>query len=57
MFFGSVKGVKNSAVFNTFIETCKQLGVSFRDYFCRLIQELKKGRKDYENLLPMTIYK
>lgn len=23
MFFGSIKGVKNSAVFNTFIETCK----------------------------------
>ena len=39
------------------IRPCKQLGVSFRDYFCRLIQELKKGRKDYENLLPMTIYK
>ena len=53
----AIRPVKNSAVFNTFIETCKQLGVSFRDYFCRLIQELKKGRKDYENLLPMTIYK
>ena len=39
------------------LKTCKQLGVSFWDYFCRLIQELKKGRKDYENLLLMTIYK
>lgn len=56
MFFGSVKGISNSAVFNTFIETCKQLGISFRDYFCRLMREMKKGRTDYENLLPMTIY-
>ena len=57
LFFGSVKGIKNSAIYNTFIETCKQAGVSFRDYFCRLLREFKKGRTDYENLLPMTICK
>lgn len=57
LFFGSVKGIQNSAIYNTFIETCKQVGVSFRDYFCRLLRELKKGRTDYENLLPMTICK
>ena len=57
LFFGSVKGIQNSAIYNTFIETCKQAGVSFRDYFCRLLKELKKGRTDYENLLPMTIRK
>lgn len=57
LFFGSVKGIQNSAIYNTFIETCKQAGVSFRDYFCKLLRELKKGRTDYENLLPMTIYK
>ena len=45
------------SIYNTFIETCKQEGVSFRDYFCRLLREFKKGRTDYENLLPMTIYK
>ena len=56
-FFGSVKGIQNSAIYNTFIETCRQVGVSFRDYFCRLLRELKKGRTDYENLLPMTICK
>ncbi len=55
--FGSVKGIQNSAIYNTFIETCKQAGVSFRDYFCRLLREFKKGRTDYENLLPMTICK
>lgn len=56
MFFRSVQGVQNSAVYNTFIETCKQVGVSFRDYYCKLLREIKKGRTDYENLLPMTIY-
>ena len=57
LFFGSVKGIQNSAIYNTFIETCKQAGLSFRDYFCKLFRELKKGRTDYENLLPMTICK
>ena len=57
LFFGSVKGIQNSAIYNTFIETCKQAGVSFRDYFCKLLREFKKGRTDYENLLPMTICK
>ena len=57
LFFGCVKGIQNSAIYNTFIETCKQAGVSFRDYFCKLLRELKKGRTDYENLLPMTICK
>lgn len=57
LFFGSVKGIQNSAIYNTFIETCKQAGVSFRDYFCKLLRELKKGRTDYENLLSMTICK
>ena len=56
MFFRSVQGVQNSAIYNTFIETCKQVGVSFRDYYCKLLREIKKGRTDYENLLPMTIY-
>ena len=57
LFFGNVKETQNSAIYNTFIETCKQVGVSFRDYFCKLLRELKKGRTNYENLLPMTICK
>ena len=55
LFFGSTNGALRSAVYNTFIETCKSLGVSFRQYFTRLIIEIKKGRTDYENLLPMTL--
>lgn len=54
LFFGSVKEIQNSVTYNTFVETCKLVDVSFRDYFCRLLRELKKGRTNYENLLPMT---
>lgn len=55
LFFCSTGGALNSAIYNTFIETCKQVGVSFRDYFRQLMQELFSGRTDYENLLPQTI--
>ena len=50
----SVKGIQNSTIYNTYIETSKQTGVSFKDNFCKLLIELKKGRTDYENLPPMT---
>ena len=42
-------------MFNTFIQTCKQVGVSFRQYFKALLKAVKSGRTDYENLLPMTL--
>lgn len=55
LFFGSTQGALNSATYNTFIETCKQMGISFRDYYRRVMKELQAGRVDYENLLPQTI--
>ena len=55
LFFGSTKGALRSAIYNTFIETCKQAKISFQQFFCTYLAELKKGRTDYENLLPMTI--
>lgn len=55
LFFCSDKGARNSAIYNTFITTCRQVGVSFGDYFRKLMKELGTGRTDYENLLPMTI--
>ena len=55
LFFGSTKGALRSAVYNTFIETCKQAKISFQQFFCRYLEEVNKGRTDYENLLPMTI--
>jgi hypothetical protein len=55
LFYCSTNGATRSAVYNTFIETCRSLGISFRQYFEKLIIEMNKGRTDYENLLPMTI--
>lgn len=55
LFLGSVQGALRSAMYNTFIQTCKQVGVSFRQYFKALLKAVKSGRTDYENLLPMTI--
>ena len=55
LFFGSVQGALRSAMYNTFIQTCKQVGVSFRQYFKALLKAVKSGRTDYENLLPITI--
>lgn len=55
LFFGSTKGAFNSAVYNTFIETCKQVGISFRGYFLAVLKKSVSGGKDYENLLPMKI--
>lgn len=54
-FYCSESGARNAAVFNTFIQTCKQSGISFMSYFRKVMNELKNGRTDYENLLPATI--
>ena len=48
LFFGSVQGALRSAMYNTFIQTCKQVGVSFRQYFKALLKAVKSGRTDYE---------
>ena len=55
LFYCSVKGATSAAIYNTFIETCKQVGIPFQEYFKKVIQAFKSGREDYENLLPMTI--
>ena len=46
---------RNATTFNTFIQTCKQMGVPFMSYFKKVMNELKNGRTDYQNLLPTTI--
>lgn len=55
LFYCSESGARNAAIFNTFIQTCKQMGVPFMSYFKKVMDELKNGRTDYENLLPATI--
>lgn len=55
LFFASVQGGIEVGNVQYFIQTCKQVGVSFRQYFKALLKAVKSGRTDYENLLPMTI--
>lgn len=52
LFFGSVKVIQNSSIYNTFIETFNQAETSFRDYFYKkLFRELKK-----EELITKTFF-
>ena len=55
--FGSHAGAKVSVIYHTFIETCKMCGVSTLEYFKEFFKAIMQGRKDYENMLPMTIGK
>lgn len=55
LFFGSDKMVRVSAVYHTVISTCKMQGVPVLEYFKRFFGEIVKGRRDYGNLLPLTI--
>ena len=50
-----MKGATYAAIYNTFIETCKQVGIPYQKNFKKVLQAIKNGREDYENLLPMTI--
>lgn len=49
----SMRGLRDR--FKTHLETCRQNGINARRYLQRFFQEAIKGRKDYTNLLPMTI--
>lgn len=67
LMFGSHKGAEMSAIFHTFIETCKINGISTIEYFKKLLSELLTGNNKtrtlfahsvgFENasLLPQTI--
>lgn len=55
LFFGSDKMARVSAVYHTIISTCKMQGVPVLEYLKRFFGEIVKGRRDYGNLLPLTI--
>lgn len=55
LFFGSSRMANVSAAYHTLISTCRMNGISALDYLKRFFREIVKGRRDYENLLPMTI--
>ena len=44
-----------SAAYHTLFSTCRMNGLSALEYLKKFFHEIVKGRKDYENLLPMTI--
>ena len=50
LFFCSTEDAKASAIFHTIIETCKQFGVSAREYIKNFLDEVSSGRSDWENL-------
>ena len=56
LFFCSKEGAKASAIFHTIIETCKQLGLSAREYMKNFLKEVSLGRTDWQNLTPAKIY-
>ena len=55
LFFGSDRMANVSASYHTIISTCKMHGISALDFFKKFFHEIVLGRRDYENLLPMTI--
>ncbi len=55
LFFGSSRMANVSAAYHTIISTCKMHGISVLEFFKKFFREIMAGRRDYENLLPMTI--
>ena len=55
LFFGSNRMVNVSAANYTLISTCRTNGIFALVYLKKFFREVVKGRRDYENLLPMTI--
>lgn len=55
LFFGSSRMANVSAAYHTLISTCRMNGISALDYLKKFFREIVNGRRDYENLLPMTI--
>ena len=55
LFFVSSRIANVSAAYHTLLSTCRMNGLSALEYLKKFFHEIVKGRKDYENLLPMTI--
>ena len=55
LFYGSGAMAEVSAIYHTFISTCSMLGISAQKYFSMFFSAIIEGRRDYANLLPMSI--
>ena len=55
LFFIGSRMANVSAAYHTLLSTCRMNGLSALEYLKKFFHEIVKGRKDYENLRPMTI--
>lgn len=55
LFFGSNRMAEASAAYHTIISTCRLHGISALEFLKKFFGAIVSGRRDYENLLPMTI--
>ena len=55
LFFVGSRMANVSAAYHTLLSTCRMNGLSALEYLKKFFHEIVKGRKDYENILPMTI--
>ena len=55
LFFVGSRMANVSAAYHTLLSTCRMNGLSALEYLKKFFHEIVKGRKDYKNLLPMTI--
>lgn len=55
LFFGSNRMAHVSVAYHTLISTCRANGIAALSYLKKFFREVVNGRRDYENLLPMTI--
>ena len=55
LFFVGSRMANVSAAYHTLLSTCRMNGLSALEYLKKFFHEIVKGRKNYENLLPMTI--
>ena len=55
LFFVGSRMANVSVTYHTLLSTCRINGLSALEYLKKFFHEIVKGRKDYENLLPMII--
>lgn len=55
LFFVGNRMANVSAAYHTLLSTCRMNGLSALEYLKKFFREVVNGRRDYENLLPMTI--
>ena len=55
LFFTGSRMANVSAAYHTLLSTFRMNGLSALEYLKKFFREVVNGRRDYENLLPMTI--